>query len=73
MAADVQLPPSRPRPASHVDVYLQVLNALILRDMRSRFGGNYWGYLVQVLWPSRAPWYPRRGYAVPRCKVAHGR
>lgn len=51
MAADVQLPPSRPRPASHVDVYLQVLNALILRDMRSRFGGNYWGYLVQVLWP----------------------
>ncbi len=23
----------------------------MLRDMRSRFGGNYWGYLVQVLWP----------------------
>jgi capsular polysaccharide transport system permease protein len=23
----------------------------MLRDMRSRFGGTYWGYLVQVLWP----------------------
>ncbi|MBB2963089.1 ABC transporter permease [Methylobacterium sp. R2-1] len=49
--ADVQLPPSSPRPASYIDVYLRVISALMLRDMRSRFGGNYWGYLVQVLWP----------------------
>ncbi|MBD8906888.1 ABC transporter permease [Methylorubrum zatmanii] len=42
---------SFPRRQSHLDVYLRVLNALMLRDMRSRFGGNYWGYLVQVLWP----------------------
>lgn len=36
---------------SQADIYLRVLNALILRDMRSRFGGSYWGYLVQILWP----------------------
>ncbi|ACK84660.1 ABC transporter permease [Methylorubrum extorquens] len=36
---------------SHIDVYLRVLSALMLRDMRSRFGGSYWGYLIQVLWP----------------------
>ncbi|MDV2985729.1 UNVERIFIED_CONTAM: ABC transporter permease [Methylobacteriaceae bacterium AG10] len=34
-----------------MEVYLRVLSALMLRDMRSRFGGTYWGYLVQVLWP----------------------
>ena len=45
-------PPESPKGAlSHLDVYLRVLSALMLRDMRSRFGGNYWGYLVQVLWP----------------------
>lgn len=37
--------------ASQLDAYLQVLNALLLRDMRSRFFGSYWGYLVQMLWP----------------------
>lgn len=41
----------RPHTQSHMDVYLRVLSALMLRDMRSRFGGNYWGYLMQVLWP----------------------
>ena len=40
----------RPTP-NYLDVYLRVLSALMLRDMRSRFGGNYWGYLIQVLWP----------------------
>ncbi|MBK3401258.1 ABC transporter permease [Methylorubrum populi] len=49
MAANPSFPSHR-RP-SHLDVYLRVLSALMLRDMRSRFGGNYWGYLVQVLWP----------------------
>lgn len=45
-------PPESPKGApSYIDVYLRVLSALMLRDMRSRFGGNYWGYLVQVLWP----------------------
>ena len=42
---------SLPRRQSHLDVYLRVLSALMLRDMRSRFGGTYWGYLMQVLWP----------------------
>ncbi|WP_183513856.1 ABC transporter permease [Methylobacterium brachythecii] len=35
----------------HVDAYLRVLSALMLRDMRTRFAGSYWGYLVQVVWP----------------------
>ncbi|GJE65066.1 Polysialic acid transport protein KpsM [Methylorubrum aminovorans] len=51
MTAHVQPLRSRPQPPNHLDVYLRVLSALMLRDMRSRFGGNYWGYLVQVLWP----------------------
>ncbi len=37
--------------ADRIDSYLRVLNALMLRDMRTRFAGSYWGYLVQVLWP----------------------
>ncbi|CAO4177897.1 ABC transporter permease [Methylorubrum extorquens] len=51
MNADVQPLRSKLQPPSYLDVYLHVLSALMLRDMRSRFGGNYWGYLVQVLWP----------------------
>ena len=31
--------------------YLHVLNALILRDIRTRFGGSLWGYAIVVLWP----------------------
>jgi capsular polysaccharide transport system permease protein len=31
--------------------YLHVLHALILRDMRTRFGASLWGYGVIVLWP----------------------
>lgn len=44
-------PPAAQARQNQTDVYLQVLNALMLRDMRSRFGGSYWGYLVQILWP----------------------
>ena len=36
---------------SRMDAYLQVLHALMLRDMRTRFGGSYFGYAVVVLWP----------------------
>ncbi|TXN15050.1 ABC transporter [Methylobacterium sp. WL122] len=36
---------------SALESYLHVLNALILRDMRTRFGGSHWGYMVVVLWP----------------------
>jgi capsular polysaccharide transport system permease protein len=36
---------------SRMDAYLQVLRALMLRDMRTRFGGSYFGYAVVVLWP----------------------
>ncbi|MCP1539018.1 ABC transporter permease [Methylorubrum extorquens] len=51
MPVDAQPPTTRPFAQSYIDVYLRVLSALMLRDMRSRFGGTYWGYLVQVLWP----------------------
>ncbi len=53
VSRDQVQPPTRPasdRPTP-IDGYLSVLNALILRDMRSRFFGSYWGYLVQMLWP----------------------
>lgn len=34
-----------------VESYLHVLHALMLRDMRTRFGASIWGYGVVVLWP----------------------
>ncbi|TXM72924.1 ABC transporter [Methylobacterium sp. WL69] len=33
------------------DVYVNVVHALMLRDMRTRFGASYWGYFVVVMWP----------------------
>lgn len=36
---------------SPLESYLHVLNALMLRDMRTRFGASLWGYAVIVLWP----------------------
>ena len=33
------------------EAYLHVLHALILRDVRTRFGASLWGYAVIVLWP----------------------
>jgi len=36
---------------SKFDAYSHVIRALILRDMRTRFGGSHWGYAVLVLWP----------------------
>ena len=41
----------RPRQKSQTESYLHVLHALMLRDMRTRFGGSHWGYTVVVLWP----------------------
>lgn len=29
----------------------RVVGALILRDMRTRFGGTYYGYVIAILWP----------------------
>ncbi|WP_082507885.1 ABC transporter permease [Methylobacterium sp. Leaf113] len=43
------LPKSSKR--SDLGVYAEVIRALMLRDMRTRFGGSYWGYVVVVLWP----------------------
>lgn len=45
----VYLPSQTPRSAT--ESYLHVLHALMLRDMRTRFGGSLWGYGVIVLWP----------------------
>ncbi|TXN76877.1 ABC transporter permease [Methylobacterium sp. WL8] len=42
---------SKPLQRSQMESYLHVLHALILRDMRTRFGGSHWGYMIVVLWP----------------------
>ena len=42
---------TRPLQRSQMESYLHVLHALMLRDMRTRFGGSHWGYLIVVLWP----------------------
>lgn len=34
-----------------MDVQANVLHALMLRDMRTRFGGSHWGYVIAVGWP----------------------
>ncbi|EIZ82154.1 ABC-2 type transporter [Methylobacterium sp. GXF4] len=47
MPASIQAPSQR----SPLESYLHVLHALILRDMRTRFGASIWGYGVVVLWP----------------------
>jgi capsular polysaccharide transport system permease protein len=36
---------------SGFEIYAHVIRALMLRDMRTRFGGTYWGYVLIVLWP----------------------
>lgn len=36
---------------SAIESYLHVLHALILRDIRTRFGASLWGYGIVVLWP----------------------
>lgn len=37
---------------SHLDIQLQVLSALMLRDIRTRFGRTIWGNAIVVLWPT---------------------
>ncbi|WP_238313456.1 ABC transporter permease [Methylobacterium crusticola] len=39
------------RSSSIIEVQLQVLSALILRDIRTRFGRTMWGYSIAVMWP----------------------
>lgn len=36
---------------STLTTQLRVLNALMLRDMRTRFGRSHWGFLIAVGWP----------------------
>ena len=36
---------------SAFEIQLDVLGALMLRDIRTRFGGTIWGYSIAVLWP----------------------
>lgn len=45
------VPPTAYAQKSQTEAYLHVLHALILRDMRTRFGASLWGYGVIVLWP----------------------
>lgn len=37
--------------ATQSDIYLRVLHALMLRDMRTRFGGKHIGWGVTIMWP----------------------
>lgn len=48
MGADLTILPTK---RSRTEVYLHVLRALMLRDMRTRFGGSHIGYGIVVLWP----------------------
>ncbi|MCJ2049237.1 ABC transporter permease [Methylobacterium sp. J-070] len=43
--------PSAQTEKNPIESYLHVLHALMLRDMRTRFGASMWGYGVIVLWP----------------------
>ncbi|MET7246618.1 ABC transporter permease [Methylobacterium sp. EM32] len=36
---------------SAIEIQLDVLGALMLRDIRTRFGGTMWGYGIAVAWP----------------------
>lgn len=47
----VRFQPKTHTKRSDWDVYANVVHALMLRDMRTRFGASYWGYVVVVLWP----------------------
>ncbi len=47
----MSLQPQAHSPKSPLESYLHVLHALMLRDMRTRFGASLWGYGVVVLWP----------------------
>ncbi|MEE7459949.1 ABC transporter [Methylobacterium fujisawaense] len=47
----MELPIAARHEKSPSESYLHVLHALILRDMRTRFGASLWGYGVIVLWP----------------------
>ncbi|GJE62659.1 ABC transporter permease [Methylobacterium trifolii] len=50
MFAQAEPQPVAPK-RSATESYLHVLYALMLRDMRTRFGGSHWGYAIVVLWP----------------------
>ena len=50
MDATHRIAPIRTRGAA-TETYLRVLHALMLRDMRTRFGGSHLGYAIVVLWP----------------------
>ncbi|GJE29717.1 ABC transporter permease [Methylobacterium organophilum] len=49
MSLDLTVPKKQPLTA--IDTYCQVVGALMLRDMQTRFGATRWGWGVQVLWP----------------------
>jgi capsular polysaccharide transport system permease protein len=54
MSASPAVAPRTPEPsqaALSLRAQANVLNALVLRDMRTRFGGSHWGYAIAVAWP----------------------
>ena len=51
MSFDINALPGNTYRPNRLNSYLQVLHALMLRDMRNRFMASYWGWGVQVMWP----------------------
>lgn len=47
----MDLPDETARREGKLEAYAQIIRALVLRDMRTRFGGSHWGYAVLVMWP----------------------
>jgi len=39
------------RPAGPLAVQIRILEALMLRDIKTRFGGSEWGFLIAIGWP----------------------
>lgn len=44
-------PISQPVKQHKMEAYAHVVRALMLRDMRTRFGASFWGYGLLVMWP----------------------
>jgi capsular polysaccharide transport system permease protein len=39
------------RPVSPLAIQARILEALMLRDIKTRFGGSEWGFLIAIAWP----------------------
>jgi capsular polysaccharide transport system permease protein len=49
--ADIAIRAGRPYEEGPFKIQMRVIRALILRDMRTRFGRSFFGWVIMVLWP----------------------